>query len=163
MDKKFLLRVNDSFKQLKTKILLNEEVRKMLYYDVVDDNTIAPVIEQAAEHVFLQPVIDVDVNEPFNKKNYITITLPESEKDDNQMNYVFRIIVMCEKTCWNLNNDIRPLLIAQEIINDLDGFKTKLSNTLKFTSLVETVTNKNVCGYSILFDIIDGISDINEK
>ena len=31
MDKNFLLRVNDSFKQIRTQLLLNEKIRKYLY------------------------------------------------------------------------------------------------------------------------------------
>jgi hypothetical protein len=99
MDKKFLLRVNDSLKQIKTQILLNEEVRKMLCYDVIDKNTSAPAIEQAAEHIFLQPIIDVDASEPFNKKNYITLTVPTGKLEDNKMEYVIRVVVMSEKSC----------------------------------------------------------------
>jgi hypothetical protein len=79
------------------------------------------------------------------------------------MAYVVRIIVMSEKSCWEINNDIRPLIIAQEVVNVLDGFKTEFSNSLEFSNIVETVTSKDVVGYSILFDVVDGISDVDEK
>ena len=163
MDKSFLLRVESSLKTIKTKLLLNKQIRTLLYYDEVSEDTTPPAIEQAEEHIFIQPVINVEVTEPFNKKNYITITVPEGEKTNNQMGYVFRIIVMCDKSCWSLNDHIRPLLIAQEVVNTLEGQKLELSHTMEFSNIVETVTNKDVTGYSILFDIIDGISDINEK
>lgn len=161
MDKKFLLRLNDTFKSIKTKILLNENIRNLLYYDVLSEENEEVPVRVAAEHVFIQPVIDVE--EPFNKKNYITITMPDGDKSNNKMDYVVRLIVMCDKTSWNIDGDCRPLLIAQEIINELDGEKFKLSNPLVFSNIVETVTNKNVYGYSLLFDITDGISDIDEK
>jgi hypothetical protein len=163
MDKTFLLRVNKAFKKIRTMILLNEKIRTLLYYDVVDDNTVAPAITQAKDHVFLQPIVKVDTQEPFNKKNYITITVPEGDKDNNKMGYVVRVIVMCDQTTWNLNEDIRPLMIAQEVINELDGQHVGFSNTLEFTNIVETVTTKDVTGYSILFAVVDGISDVDEK
>lgn len=163
MDKNFLLRVNNSLKRIKTELLLNEDIRKWLYYDNVDINTVAPFIEQVADHVYIQPIITVETSEPFNKKNYITITIPEGSLSSNKMDYVLRIIVMCEKESWNLNGDVRPLLISQQVINILDGYKTELSNTLSFSNIVETVTSKDVCGYSILFDVTDGISDTHEK
>lgn len=163
MDKNFLLRLNKSFKQIKTQLLLNEKIRTLLYYDIVNDSTVVPVIDQVKDHIFIQPVIDVDVTEPFNKKNYITITVPEGERVSNKMNYVIRIIIMCDKSSWNLNDDVRPLLIAQEVCDTLDGFKTELSNKLVFSNIVETVTSKDVYGYSVLFDSADGISDIDEK
>lgn len=162
MDKNFLLRVDDTFKQIKTQLLLNEEIRKMLYYD---DITLSPVpaIEQVADHIFLQPVVSVDTTEPFNKKNYITITIPEGEPSENKIDYVLRIIVMCEKSSWNMNGDVRPLKICQEIVNILDGYKVAFSNSLKFSRIVETVTSKDVYGYSLLFEATDGISDVNAK
>jgi hypothetical protein len=70
---------------------------------------------------------------------------------------------MCDKSCWNLNGDIRPLLISQEIINIFENFKLELSNTMNFNSLVETVTNEDVYGYSVLFEISDGISDLDDE
>lgn len=162
MDKTFLHRVNSSLKTIKTQILLNENIRKMLYYDDVVNNLV-PTIEIMKDYVFLQPVINVDTIEPFNKKNYITITIPEGNKQSNKMHYTVRIIVMCDKTSWQLSTDIRPLLISQEIINILDGYKLDMSNQLSFSSIVETVTSKDVYGYSLLFNITDGISDIYEK
>ena len=163
MDKEFLIRVNDSLKKVKTQILLNEKIRTMLYFDNIDEDTIAPSIEQVADHIFIQPIIKVETTEPFNKKNYITITVPESGRSVNKMEYTFRIIVMCDKSCWDLNGDIRPLLISQEIVNIFENFKLELSNTMQFNSLVETVTNEDVYGYSILFEVSDGISDLNDE
>lgn len=164
MDKRFLIRVMSSFKKIKTKILLNEKTRTLLYYDdAFAEDVIAPPIELAAEHVFLQPVIDTDVKEPFNIKNYLTITIPEGSKTDNSMVYVVRIIVMCDKSSWNINGDVRPLLIAQEIINDIDNYQVDFSNKLIFNDIVETVTNKDVVGYSLLFSAVDGISDNDDQ
>jgi hypothetical protein len=62
-----------------------------------------------------------------------------------------------------VNDQIRPLILSQEVVNILDGFKTYFSNTLEFTSIVETVTSKDVYGYSLLFNVTDGVSDSDEK
>ena len=114
--------------------------------------------------MFLQPVINVDVQEPFNKKNYITITMPEGERAQNAVEYVVRIIVMCDKSSWLVyDEDIRPLVIGQAVVNELDGFQTALAQELVFTNVVETVTSEDVVGYSLLFAVKDGISDIDEK
>ena len=163
MDKKVLSRVNDSMKRIKTNLLLNDKIRQLLCYDEINSSTGVPLIEQVAGHIFIQPIIDVDVKEPFNKKNYITITFPEGDKAGNKMDYVVRIIVMCDKSGWDLNGDARPLLIAQEVVNTLDNFETSFSNRLVFDSIVETVTSKDIVGYSLLFNVADGISDINEE
>lgn len=163
MDREFLLRLNDTFKSIRTKLLLNDKIRTLLYYDSFDENTAAPPIELAAEHIFTQPVITTDTVEPFNKKNYITITVPTGDIKGNSIDYVCRIIIMCEKSSWNSNGNIRPLLIAQEVINTLHKTQFKLAGSLNFDSIVETVTTKDVYGYSLLFNTTDGISDIDEK
>lgn len=163
MDKKFLLRVNDSFKQIRTQLLLNEKIRQLLYFDTVDETTVVPSIDLVKDHIYMQPIITAETTEPFNKKNYITITIPEGELSNNKMDYVLRIIIMCEKSCWEIDNDVRPLIIAQEVVNTLDGFKTHWSDPLYFGNIVETVTSKDVTGYSLLFNATDGIGDINEE
>lgn len=164
MDKNFLLRLNKALKQIKTKLLLNKDIRTLLYYDNIDSETPVPSVEQVKGHVFLQPVINVDVQEPFNKKNYITITMPEGERAQNAVEYVVRIIVMCDKSSWLVyDEDIRPLVIGQAVVNELDGFQTALAQELVFTNVVETVTSEDVVGYSLLFAVKDGISDIDEK
>lgn len=146
MDKKFLIRLNNSYKQIKTRLLLNEKIRTYLYYDEIDDNTEVPPVNLVSSHIFLQPVVDSDVNEPFNKKNYISITIPEGDRATNKMDYTVRIIIMSEKTDWDINGDIRPLILAQEVINELEGEKFDLANKLVFTGIVETVTNKDITG-----------------
>lgn len=162
MDKQFLIRVNNSFKQIKTQLLLNEKIRSYLYWDDVENNP-TPSIEAVKDYVYTQPVVDVETVEPFDKKNYITITLPQGEKDDNRVDYIIRIIVMSDKNNWNVGDDIRPLILSQEIINTLDGYKTYFSGFLSFDSLVETITTKDVMGYSLLFLVSDGVSDVYEK
>lgn len=163
MDKEFLIRLNNSYKQIRTRLLLNEKIRLLLYYDEFDDTTTVPSKELVKEHIFLQPVIDTDVVEPFNKKNYISITVPNTDISKNKVDYTVRIIVMSEKTDWEINGDIRPLVIAQEVINELEGLKLEVSNKLSFYSMVETVTNKDVSGYSLLFTTSDGLGGGDES
>ena len=70
---------------------------------------------------------------------------------------------MCDKSTWMVDNNIRPLLIAQEIINTIDGVKFQLSGALQLDGIVETVTSADVTGYSILFDVVDGVSDTDAQ
>ena len=163
MDKEFLIRLNNSYKQIRTRLLLNEKIRLLLYYDEFDDTTTVPSKELVKEHIFLQPVIDTDVVEPFNKKNYISITVPNTDVSKNKVDYTVRIIIMSEKTDWEINGNIRPLIIAQEVINELEGLKLEVSNKLSFYSMVETVTNKDVSGYSLLFTTSDGLGGGDEN
>ena len=38
-----------------------------------------------------------------------------------------------------------------------------LGNKIVFDSIVETITSKDIIGYSLLFNVSDGISDIDEE
>lgn len=147
---------------IKTQLLLNDNIRKLLFHTEIEslENVVLPPFGAVKDNIFLQPIIDVDVDPPYNKKNYITITVPDGRVRANKMEYVFRIIVQCDKTCWTYDDDyIRPLRISQEIINILDGQRFSCAGQLNFTSSAETVTNKTVSGYSLLFSLIDGIGD----
>ena len=162
MDGKFLLRLEDTMRRVKQEILFNEDIRKLLYYENIEDiNELkSPSLQACADHIFLQPIVDTDVTEPFNKLNYITITVPESASSSNKIHYIFRVMIMCDKRCWTYENDnIRPLQLAQLIINILDGKQFSCAAPLSFVKVVETVTNKTTYGYSLLFDLTDGIGD----
>lgn len=162
MDKNVLIRLESTMRSIKTQLLLNENIRKLLFYTEIEDleEVETPSINAVKSNIFLQPIIDVDVEPPFNKKNYITITVPDSRKRPNDIDYVFRVIVQCDKTCWTYGEGfIRPLRICQEILNTIEGQRFSCAGQLKFDSLVETVTNKTVSGYSILFSLLDGIGD----
>jgi hypothetical protein len=53
----------------------------------------------------------------------------------------------------------RPLLLGQEIVNILNHLMIDSSHSLVFQSFCETVTNKDVAGYSFLFSLRDGTAD----
>lgn len=166
MDKNLLIRLESTMRAIKTQLLLNEKIRKLLFYTEIEnlEDVALPSIADVKGNIFLQPIIDVDVDPPYNKKNYITITVPDSRIVSNKMDYVFRIIVQCDKTCWTFGDDfIRPLHFSQEIINILDKARFSCSGQLKFTNLVETVTDKTTSGYSVLFTLIDGIGDPDDN
>lgn len=164
MDTNILLRLNDAFKDLKSQLLLDSDIRKLLFYD--NDTPLQqqdPGINNVVDYIFTQPVVDIDIQPPFNKKNYITITAPDngiSANNSNVMQYVIRIQVMCHSTCWNIKDGTKPLLIASRVLKILDNYKTTFAGKLYFTDIVETITNKNVSGYSLLFSASEGVGDI---
>lgn len=160
MDKNFLIRLNNSLKKIKTSLLLEENIRKMLAVKDYDDNYI-PSIEYTKDFIYIRPVITAETAEPYIKHNYISLTITEGEvnTDKTKIGYCLRVTVMSEKESWSYGDNVRPLLLSQQIINILDGKKFDFSNTLSFDSILETVTNDNVYGYSILFNIIDGVME----
>lgn len=164
MDTKFLFRLESTMRDVKQQLLLDEDMRKWLFYENIEnlENMAVPSIASCKNHIFLQPIVDTDVTPPFDKLNYITITVPESAIG-NKINYVFRVIVMCDKRCWTYDDDrIRPLHMTQKIINILDGKKFKCAAPLSVSKIIETVTNKTMYGYSIIFGLSDGLGDGND-
>jgi hypothetical protein len=52
--------------------------------------------------------------------------------------------------------------MTQKIINILDGKKFKCAAPLSVSKIIETVTNKTMYGYSIIFGLSDGLGDGND-
>ena len=77
MDRYFILRLEKTLKNIKRKLLTNEKIRTLLYYDSDyinenQNNLTVPGIQLVKDNIFLQPVVSNDIDPPFNKKNFIT-------------------------------------------------------------------------------------------
>ena len=171
MDKYFVLRLESSLKAIKRKLLLNEKIRTLLYYDSDymqenKDTLSDPGIQLVKDNIFLQPVVSNDIDPPFNKKNYIAITAAASgftQQSELAADHAIKISVMVHKTNWVYDEDsIRVLHLIQEIINDLDGYKTACSNSLVYEQMLQTVIDESMTGYSVMFSIVDGLGVIKD-
>ena len=162
MDKEVFLRLESSLRQIKTTLLSDAELRKLLYYsseevkgnlEDMKDVTIAAV----EGNIYLQLVVDLDTKPPFDKRNYLSIYLSSgSRTDEDMMIYGIAVQVGCEKHDWNLKGRVRPLLIVQKIINLLDNQKFDLSHPLEFNNIDQTIVNDDVIGYAVVFAAGDG-------
>jgi hypothetical protein len=59
-----------------------------------------------------------------------------------------------------VNNQIRPLALANRIIKLINNKKFSVSNPIVFDSLQENVVTKNMVGYALLFRAADGSSNL---
>lgn len=168
MDKYFILRLESSLKAIKRKLLLNEKIRILLYYDSDymaenESELVVPSIQLVKDSIFLQPVVSNDIDPPFNKKNYIAITTTASGFAGGtslMADHAIKISVMVHKTNWIYGEDkIRLLHLMQEIINEVDGLKAECSNTFEYEQALQTVIDESMTGYSIIFSIVDGLGD----
>jgi hypothetical protein len=173
MDKTFLLRLESTLSKIKKTLLLNEDLRKLLFYDSAtivqekEENAISfedlevPAIELVRDNIFLQPVVEVDIQPPFNKKVFIAITSPSMGfESDDSVEYAIKISIQMDKTNWVYDdNKIRVYRMAQLIINDLDGVKCDCATELTFEQMLETITDKTVTGKSLLFSVVDGVGE----
>jgi hypothetical protein len=113
------------------------------------------------DNIFLQPVVEVDIQPPFNKKVFIAITSPSMGfESDDSVEYAIKISIQMDKTNWVYDdNKIRVYRMAQLIINDLDGVKCDCATELTFEQMLETITDKTVTGKSLLFSVVDGVGE----
>lgn len=173
MDKQFLIRLENTLRKIKRDLLLDEEIRKLLFYDSKEmerlqseenipfDSLDVPAIELVKGNIFLQPIVEVDNQPPFNKKVFISITSPSMgfAKDDS-IEYAIKLSIQMDKTNWVYDGDkIRVYRLAQLVINKLDGVKYECATELAFKQMLETVTDKTTTGKSLLFSIVDGVGE----
>lgn len=163
MDNKFILRVEKVIQSIKAKLLLNEEIRKLLFYEsdeIVEDVEI-PTIQLVEGNIFTQPVVNVTTEPPFNKKIFIAISLSASGfKTYNEVDHAIKIAVMCHSSDWIYGaGKVRVLHLVQEVINELDSKKFACAEVLEYEQLMQTVINEDITGYSIIFSVADGVGE----
>ena len=173
MDKKFLIRLEHTLQQIKKDLLLDKDIRKLLYYDsskiaefkseenIPFDELDVPAIELVRDNIFLQPVVEVDIQPPFDKKIFMAITSPSMGfAEADSIEYAIKISIQMDKTNWVYDDDkIRVYRLAQLVINKLDGVKYDCATELQFEQMLETITDKTVTGKSLLFSIVDGVGE----
>lgn len=173
MDQKFLLRLESTLSEIKQTLLLDKDIRKLLFYDSTtikqskEDEGIAfedlevPAIELIRDNIFLQPIVEVDIEPPFNKKIFIAITSPSMGfEDENSVEHAIKISIQMDKTNWVYDsNKIRVYRLAQLVINALDGKKMDCATDLAFEQMLETITDKTITGKSLLFSVVDGVGE----
>ena len=61
MDKEFLYRLESTLKDIRNTLLLNENIRTLLYYDSADlaDSQEVPAMELVADNILLRPVVEI--------------------------------------------------------------------------------------------------------
>ena len=173
MDKTFLIRLENTLRDIRKALLLNSDIRKLLYYDsstiqtrkeednISFEDLDTPPIELVQGNIFLQPIVEVDVEPPFDKKIFIAISSPSMGFETaDSVEYAIKISVQMDKTNWIYDdNKIRVYRLAQLIINELDGKKYDCATELTFEQMIETITDKTVTGKSLLFSIVDGVGE----
>lgn len=101
MDKEFLYRLESTLKDIRNTLLLNENIRTLLYYDSADlaESQEVPAMELVADNILLRPVVEIDNDELANKKVFMTVSMPTmSFTSENSVDYAIKITIMADKT-----------------------------------------------------------------
>ena len=151
--------------EVRTTLLGNSDIRKLVFHDTVDAlENVTVSLEDADEHIIVSPVFDMN-EEPFDKNTIISIALNRANfSDDTTMtSSIIKINVLTQSTLWKLNNNlIRPLQIANLIIDLLNNQKFSSSHKMNFISLELAILDEKVNGYTLSFHLHEGSAMLDE-
>lgn len=152
--------IQTSLYEIRSKIRSNENIRKLVLYDQANalSTTTIPGLSDADDHIVVTAVFDI-TEEPYNLNTIITIALSRATENDdlNFWQNVLRINIITKSQLWALDNQkIRPLEIANLIIEELDNQKLTASNKIFFDSMELIVLDGNTNGYGLTFHLIEG-------
>ena len=155
-----LTRIESSLAAIKTKLLEDDTIKQLLFYDSNDAlNIEAPDRKKVEKYVTLRPVYQFENKDDYNQNSMINIYMTQASPLDDTVGVdsILQINVICNVDIWELVDDkIRPLQIANRVIKLLDNKKFTTSNKLSFDSLTDLIISKTVCGYALLFSLVDG-------
>ena len=158
-------RIESSLAAIKSVLLNDEIVRKLVYNDSNNAlNIAAPNPDEANKYITLRPIYQFENMADFSQNGMVNIFFDNGSPavDDNALTGVIQVNVVFNIDKWELvNNKIRPIVLSDRIIKLLDGRKFTISNPLEFNSIQQLIISKQLVGYALLFDIVDGSGDID--
>ena len=147
-------------------LLLNDVVvRKLLYHDSTNALNMADVDQSAVEkYITNYPIYQFENKADYTQNAMVNVFLADTGLDDEQITLqgVLRINIVVNVDKWELvGGRCRPLALADRIIMLLNNENLGLSNPITFDSFQELLVSKKLVGYALLFNIADGVTEIN--
>ena len=147
-------------------LLLNDVVvRKLLYHDSNNALNMADVDQSAVEkYITNYPIYQFENKADYTQNAMVNVFLADTGLDDEQITLqgVLRINIVVYVDKWELiGGRCRPLALADRIIMLLNNENLGLSNPITFDSFQELLVSKKLVGYALLFNIADGVTEIN--
>lgn len=159
-----LTRIQTTLKAIKRILLEDEQVKKLLYNDSNNALNLPTPDKQVVEkYVTTCPVYEFDDKEDYTQHGMINCFVVDLDTDDemNIIGGVLRVNVVYNTDKWELvDGNCRVLSICSRIIELLNNKKFTISNPISFDSMVELILSKKLVGYTLLFNIVDGNSEI---
>ena len=147
-------------------LLLNDVVvRKLLYHDSNNALNMADVDQSTVEkYITNYPIYQFENKADYTQNAMVNVFLADTGLDDEQITLqgVLRINIVVNVDKWELvGGRCRPLALADRIIMLLNNENLGLSNPITFDSFQELLVSKKLVGYALLFNIADGVTEIN--
>ena len=155
-----LSRVESTLAAIKTKLLNDEIIRKLLFHDSNNAlNMLPPYEKETEKYITLKPIFEFENKEEYNQNSIVNVYVTEIIPTDEEVSFtgILQINVACNIDIWDLlDNKIRPLQICNRIIKLLNNKKFTVSNKLTLSNMTDLIINKKMIGYALLFEITDG-------
>lgn len=154
-----LTKVQNFLFQLKERLLENDTIKKLLYYtspDALSKTSIDKTL--AEEFITLTPIIEDENGIAESYRNvFIAAYMSDLIPDDNENDIGFKIMVYANKENYELNNNrIRPMIIMQEIYNEISNIKFEFSGKFIPISIVtENLVAGNFSGFVSTWNVVD--------
>lgn len=154
------LDVGYNLKKVLNRILKNDDLIKLLYYNVPDATSQATLsnaqkVAMVNDYIKLVPKIPKDVE----SKNYLIINLDQFStlRDDyNYRTFMLNFDVLCNAEYWIMDDYmLRPFKILHELDSMFNNSKLDSLGPTTFERATQVVLNEELMGYSIFYRIMD--------
>lgn len=149
-----------SVSEIRNTLLGDEVIRKLVFQDSNNAlNMLPPAPEEVEDYITVAPIYEFQDKSNLARNTMINIYVAEWQSDEDiaSGSGVIRVNVVCNVDHWRLvDNKIRPLALADRVIELLEGKKFSISNPLHFDTLEELIITKQMTGYALIFTATDG-------
>jgi hypothetical protein len=152
------LDIGYNLKKILNRILKNDNLIKLLYYNV-PDATSQPTLSNAQkvalvnDYIKLVPKIPKDIE----LKNYLIINMDQFSPIEDEYNFrtfMLNFDVLCHAEYWIMDDYmLRPFKILHELDSMFNNSKLDSMGPSVFTNATQIVLNEELMGYSIFFRI----------
>ena len=161
-----LERLESSLAAIKNCLLNDEKIRKLVYNDSNNAlNLTAPTIDQANKYITLRPIYQFENMQDFSQNCMINIYFTDGDSLDEEVGIsgIIQISIVANIDKWELvDGKIRPISLADRVIQLVNNKKFTMSNSLSLESINQLIISKQLVGYALLFNIIDGSGDLDK-
>lgn len=157
-----LERIERTVSEVRETLVSDKDIRKLVFHDSNNAlSMIAPDPQEVQRYIVTHPIFDMCETEGYSQNTIVQVELDTTNAEEGYLDGILRVNIVCNYEKWNLvGGKIRPMQIANRVIDLVDGQKFSCSNNLIFDSIVPLLINKKITGYALLFSIQDGSSEI---
>lgn len=161
-----LERVETTLAAIKNCLLNDDIVRKLVYNDSNNAlNMETPDIDKVNKYITLRPIYQFENMADFSQNSMINIYFTDGSPQEEEVGIegIIQINIVVNIDKWELvDNKIRPIHLANRIIKLLNDKKFTVSNSLSLENINQLIISKQLVGYALLFNVIDGSGDLDK-